>query len=251
MTNPSLVPTPIVDKNGKRTTVLKRVLSSPLSGRLPPPSFNNKSPEEMRTRLFKTFVSNSSLSASTKKQLINKASLLSEPAVEALKRVIAQPDPHGYFDKVLSERLTIPVAVIAGWAENQDKYFHATAEVSHRMGGKLSYNINYVIDGMSAHDNSGYTIEQLQRIATTTELICAVAANNGTDASSIVDHRSLAPGQESCTFIHSHPIKELLTSDKETADRLMKIVEEEKIVDEVQLVYRMTGGARALIDGVI
>jgi hypothetical protein len=259
MKNNNLVPTRIVNANGVTTTVHRKppASSTGIKNALPP--VKATADQRPATKLLITTAALAlGLDNKTTDRLTRKAEELDPASQAALLNLMGQPDPHGTLRALLNQEFNAvfpkpdqpDMRIFAQWVTNADNHLHAVESLVRDIdNSKAARTITKVtISGLNQTNYQNYTHDQLRGIALITAAAVTIASNNQK-----LDHDLTESEWPNNTHRHlsSGIVLDLITASNETATEALRLVTEEHVLTNAELIHRLDGTPRALVSGVI
>lgn len=260
MKNNNLVPTPIVNANGVATTVYRKAATNTTDTKRAMPPVEAKVARQLTT---KALITNAAVTLGTSKvmakRLGQKSEELDTDASTAMLNLMDQPDPHGTVKTLLTEKFGSiygvyqdhDMEVFTQWIKHADKHLHAVDAIVHDLHDpeRANYSANQIIAGLYRHDDHGYTDDQFRDIAIITAAVSGVRANDQNLKQDIAD--SQWSPKNDYYYITSSLILNRITSSHETAAEVLRLITEDHVLTEAELIHRLEDTPRSLVSGVI
>lgn len=259
MKNSNLIPTRIVNANGVATTVHRKPPASSTGTKNTLPPVKATADQRPATKLLITKAALAlGLDNKMTDRLARKAEELDPASKAALLSLMNQPDPHRTVRTLITDKFVTAYSVdygpdtdtFAQWVTNADNHLHAVESLVRDIDNSKAARVitSVTISGLNQTNYQHYTHDQLRCIALITAAAVTIASNHQK-----LDHDLTESEWPYNTHrrLSSSVVLDLITANKETAAEALRLVTEEHVLTNAELIHRLNGAPRALVSGVI
>lgn len=212
---------------------------------------------------------NLGISKAMGKRLGQKSDELPADAQTAMLNLMGQPDPHGTVSTLLIEKFgkrhaalwpdgtdpykTPDMERFAAWLFHAEHHLHAVDAFCRDISdSEYSYphvTTNRTLSGLQAHTQHGFNVDQYRDVALVTAAVSTRRVEHLTKEHDLTTLNPLAA--EEGEHLSSGIVRDLITSDHEKAVEALRLITDEIVLTEAELMHRLEGIPRGLTSGVI